>query len=149
MTLRRLVSTLVVAVALSPACISTQVSYNRKDPAGSDLPQLVERAVELQQESDQQAVVQAGGVLLGDLEIVDKTHANMFKGSRGGHELADRAAVEAAHHGGTHIYLTASNRNREAVGNVESATAHFSVYRVERAAWPKLDAASRPDGSAR
>src|SRR5262245_47677139 len=66
-------------------------------------PRLVSSAVELKQDSDQNAIKEAGGIYLGELEVVAEKSAD-FQTAGGGKTLSGRVSLEAANRGATHFY---------------------------------------------
>jgi hypothetical protein len=136
--------TLGVLLAIGSGCSPAAASYARKPNDASDPPKVLDTAVVLKREVDAKAVVGAGGVRLGDLTMTKSKNFDFFSSSTGGGDLAERAAVEAAKHGGTHVYLETFDTKHETLGQKDEAKARFAVYRVEPDAWSKLDQAYRP-----
>lgn len=148
------------AVGCSPATQynkGIEMSYHPSGKADAQ-ERLVNSAVELKQDSDQQIVKDAGGVYLGELEVLAAKTSDFASGS-GGQSLAGRVSLEAANRGATHYYLAASSvehsvqaasgphisiggNNSESVAKTK---ARFVLYRVEQASWEKLPKSYQPD----
>lgn len=123
-------------------------------------PRLVSSAVELKQDSDQNAIKEAGGVYLGELEVVAEKSAD-FQTSGGGKTLSGRVSLEAANRGATHFYLAASDTQRSVQaaqgphvsfgqGNAEQVArtkARFVLYRVEMDKWSALPKNYQPEAA--
>lgn len=134
-----------------------EMSYHPSGKADAQ-ERLVNSAVELKQDSDQTTIKEAGGIYIGELEVLAAKTSDFASGS-GGKSLGGRVSLEAANRGATHYYLASSsvehsvqaasgpglrigNNNSESVAKTK---ARFVLYRVEQASWEKLPKAFVPD----
>lgn len=116
-------------------------------------------AIELKTEADTSLVKDAGGVYLGELEVVGEKAGGMYMGQSGGSTLSGRISLEAASRGATHFYLASSNTENSmefhhTMNGSSSATptsktkARFILFRVEQSSWEKLPQQYRPEAPA-
>jgi hypothetical protein len=148
----------------APAC-SPATQYNRGidmsyHPSSTAAAQerVVDSAVELKTDADQQKIKDAGGIYLGELEVLAEKTGDFASGS-GGKSLSGRVSLEAANRGATHFYLAASkvehtvqqasgmhigigNSNAESVQRIHC---RFVLFRVEPAAWDALPTEYKPE----
>lgn len=119
---------------------------------------LVNSAVELKQESDQQLVKDAGGIYMGELEVIAARNQSLAGGA-GGSGLSGRVSLEVATRGGTHFYMASSSVEhsvQQASGphisiggngseQVNKTKIRYVIYRLEQDGWAKLDKKYQPD----
>lgn len=151
-------------LALALAACNPATTYNRGiemsyKPSGKADAQerIVYSAVQLKQDSDQSTVKEAGGIYLGDLEVLAAKNSS-FEGGSGANGLSGRVSLEAANRGATHFYLAASTveHSMEATGGpsfrmggasseaVAKTKARFVLFRVEADKWEKLPKEFQP-----
>lgn len=154
-------------LALSLAACAPATTYNRGidisfHPSGkADAQQrVVASAIELRSESDTTLLKDAGGIYLGELEVVGKKAGGMYMGKSGAGTLSGRISLEAASRGATHFYLASSRVEngietyRSADGRSTSAAptsethARYVLFRLEPGAWSKLPQNYRPEVTA-
>ena len=117
---------------------------------------LVSSAVELKSEGDTKLLKDAGGIYLGELEVVGKKAGGMFMGQSGGNTLSGRISLEAASRGATHFYLASSDveshleMHQTASGDTSATPtskthARYTLFRIEEVSWAKLPPPYRPE----
>jgi hypothetical protein len=150
------------AVGCSPATQynkGIEMSYHPSGKADGQA-RLVSSAIELKQDSDQNTIKEAGGVYLGELEVIAAKSSD-FSGGAGGKSLSGRVSLEAANRGATHFYLAASDVEHtverasgptvsfgHSGGSSESVArtkARFVLYRVEQDKWAALPKNYQPE----
>jgi hypothetical protein len=150
-------------LALCLAACAPATTYNRgvdisfHPSARADAqPRVVASAVELRGESDTTLVKEAGGIYLGELEVVGQKAGLMYMSQSGGGTLSGRVSLEAASRGATHFYLASSriengvethpSRNGSTTSIPTSKThARYALFRVEPGGWANLPASYRPE----
>jgi hypothetical protein len=164
------IASLVVLGALSLAACTPASQYNRGvdvnfQNAGGVPSQsrMLNSAIELKSEADQNVIKEAGGVLIGELTVIAERTSNLGE-SGGAAGLGGRISIEAGGRGATHFYLAASDvvhatefGNRSpgisfGPGNsqqVSRTKARYNLFRVEEANWDKLPKNFKPEASAK
>lgn len=113
---------------------------------------LVGSAVSLNDDADARVLRGAGGVYLGELEVVASRSGPEV--GAGGASLVGRMSLEAATRGATHILLSSSSVEHgfERAGTTSYPVARtrvrFVLFRVEAAVWSQLPERLRPAPSA-
>lgn len=138
-----------------------EMSYHPSGKADAQ-EKLVNSAVELKQDSDQKLIKDAGGLYMGELEVIAEKSTSYASGATaGGSTLSGRVSLEVANRGGTHFYLAkldsengiaqASPGIHVGIGNngsseaVQRTHARYVVYRLEQDSWAKLEKKYQPD----
>lgn len=136
-----------------------EMSYHPSGKADAQ-EKLVSSAIELKQDSDQAAIKEAGGIYLGELEVIAAKNSDFASGGGGAKAgLSGRVSLEAANRGATHFYLAASNTEhsvQQASGphigiggssseQVAKTHARYVLYRVEQEKWAALPEAYKPE----
>lgn len=151
-----------VSVGCSPATQYNKGIEMSFHPSGkADAQQkVVSSAIELKQDSDQTTIKEAGGIYLGELEVIAAKNSDFASGGGGAKAgLSGRVSLEAANRGATHFYLASSNTEhsvQQASGphigiggssseQVAKTHARFVLYRVEQDKWASLPKPYQPE----
>lgn len=135
-----------------------EMSYHPSGKADAQ-QKLVNSAIELKQDSDQQTVKDAGGIYLGELEVL-AARSQDFASGAGATGLSGRVSLECATRGATHFYMASSSVEhsvQQAQGphlsiggngseQVNKTKVRYVLYRVEQDGWAKLPKNYQPEG---
>lgn len=151
-----------VVVGCSPATQynkGIEMSYHPSGKADAQ-QKVVSSAIELKQDSDQATIKEAGGLYLGELEVIAAKNSDFAAGGGGAKAgLSGRVSLEAANRGATHFYLASSNTEhtvQQASGphigiggssseQVAKTHARYVLFRVEQDKWSALPKQYQPE----
>lgn len=154
-----------LSVGCSPATQynkGIEMSYHPSAKADAQ-ERLVSSAVELNQDSDQALIKQAGALYLGELEVIAAKNSGFASSGQGAKKgLSGRVSLEAANRGATHFYLAASKVEHTVqqssgphigIGGAGSSSseqvakthARYVLFRVEQDKWSELPKEYQPE----